>query len=142
VARCVDSGTAADPIDPIIRSAQQYVSELYPNGTRQRRHRAREFLLCVGQGAHAKHQFQAGDTVSGDARPVVEPRLETVEFYKIGNLKSGDGRMTKKRPCRLLGAEFHRRFQSTGNATIGDLQPEPTRKGAHAAFRDARWRSS
>jgi hypothetical protein len=48
---------------------------------------AREFLLGVGQGAHAEHQFRAGDTVSGDALPVVDPRLEMVEFYKIGNLK-------------------------------------------------------
>ncbi len=46
-----------------------------------------EFLLGVGQGAHARHQFRAGDTVSADALPVVDPRLETVEFYKIGNLK-------------------------------------------------------
>jgi len=48
---------------------------------------AREFLVGVGQGGHARHQFRAGDTVSGDALPVVDPRLETVEFYKIGNLK-------------------------------------------------------
>ena len=48
---------------------------------------AREFRLGVGQGAHAKHQFRVGDTVSGDALPVADPRLETVEFYKVGNLK-------------------------------------------------------
>jgi hypothetical protein len=48
---------------------------------------AREFRLGVGQGAHAKHQFRVGDSVSGDALPVADPRLETVEFYKIGNLK-------------------------------------------------------
>jgi Protein of unknown function (DUF3175) len=48
---------------------------------------AREFLVGVGQGAHDRHQFRAGDTVSGDALPVVDPRLETVEFYKISNLK-------------------------------------------------------
>lgn len=50
---------------------------------------AREFRVGVGQGAHAKHQFRVGDTVSGDALPVADPRLETVEFYKIGNLKVG-----------------------------------------------------
>ena len=48
---------------------------------------AGEFLLGVGQGAHAKHHFRAGDTVPGDALPVADPRLETVEFYKVGNLK-------------------------------------------------------
>jgi len=34
-----------------------------------------------------KHQFQVGDTVSGEALPVADPRLETVEFYKVSNLK-------------------------------------------------------
>ncbi len=47
----------------------------------------REFLIGVGEGAHAKHQFRVGDTVSGDALPVADPRLETVEFYKITNLR-------------------------------------------------------
>jgi len=46
-----------------------------------------EFRLGVGQTAHGKHQFRVGDSVSGDALPVADPRLETVEFYKIGNLK-------------------------------------------------------
>jgi len=48
---------------------------------------AREFLVCVGEGAHAKQPFQVGDTVSGEAVPVADPRLETVEFYKVSNLK-------------------------------------------------------
>jgi len=48
---------------------------------------AREFLIGVGEGAHAKHHFQAGDTISGDALPLADSRLETVEFYKISNLK-------------------------------------------------------
>ena len=41
----------------------------------------------MGEGAHAKHQFQVGDTVSDEALPVADPRLETVEFYKVSNLK-------------------------------------------------------
>jgi hypothetical protein len=36
----------------------------------------REFLVGVGEGAHAKHQFQVGDTVSGEALPVADPGLE------------------------------------------------------------------
>jgi len=48
---------------------------------------SREFRLGVGQGAHGKRQFRVGDSVSGYALPVADPRLETVEFYKIGNLK-------------------------------------------------------
>ncbi len=47
----------------------------------------REFLVGVGEGAHAKHNFRAGDAVSGDALPVADAHLETVEFYKVSNLK-------------------------------------------------------
>jgi hypothetical protein len=49
---------------------------------------AREFLVGVGQGAHTKHQLQAGNAVSGNALPVADPRLETVELYKVSKLKS------------------------------------------------------
>ncbi len=49
---------------------------------------AREFLVGVGEGAYTKHQFRAGDTVSGAALPVADPRLETVEFYKVSNLET------------------------------------------------------
>ena len=48
---------------------------------------ARDSLLGVGEGAHAKHHFRVGNTASGDALPLADPRLETVEFYKISNLK-------------------------------------------------------
>ncbi len=47
----------------------------------------REFLVGVGEGAHARHHFQVGDTVSAEALPVADPRLETVELYKVSNLK-------------------------------------------------------
>ena len=50
---------------------------------------AREFLVGVGQGAHTKHHFRAGNAVSGDALPVADLRLETVEFYKVSKLKVG-----------------------------------------------------
>lgn len=49
----------------------------------------REFLVGVGQGSHTKHQFRVGNAVSGDALPVPDPRLETVEFYKVSKLKVG-----------------------------------------------------
>jgi hypothetical protein len=48
---------------------------------------AREFLVGVGEGAHAKHQFRVHDIVTGEALPVADPRLETVEFYKVSDLK-------------------------------------------------------
>jgi len=50
---------------------------------------AREFLVGVGQGAHSKHQFRAGTAISGVALSVPDPRLETVEFYKVSDLKVG-----------------------------------------------------
>jgi hypothetical protein len=50
---------------------------------------AREFLVAVGQAAHAKHQFQAAAVVSGDALPVPDARLETAEFYEVSKLKVG-----------------------------------------------------
>lgn len=49
----------------------------------------KEFIVGVGEGAHAKHQFRAGDTVSGEALPVADPRMETVEFYKLSNVEIG-----------------------------------------------------
>jgi len=48
---------------------------------------SREFLAGIGKGAHAKHQFQAGDIVSGTSELVADSRLEAVEFYKASGLK-------------------------------------------------------
>ena len=48
---------------------------------------SREFLVGIGKGAHAKHQFQAGDIVSGMSEPVADSRIEAVEFYKASSLK-------------------------------------------------------
>jgi hypothetical protein len=50
---------------------------------------AREFLVGIGQGAHTKHHFRAGNAVSGDAQTVPDPHFETVEFCKVSNLKVG-----------------------------------------------------
>jgi len=50
---------------------------------------AREFLVGVVQGAHTKHHFRAGSAVSGDALPVPDARLETVQFYRASKLKVG-----------------------------------------------------
>lgn len=48
---------------------------------------SREFLVGVGESAQAKHHFRAGQNVTGDALPVADPRMETVEFYKVSNLR-------------------------------------------------------
>jgi hypothetical protein len=47
----------------------------------------REFLVGVGKGAQAKHMLRVGDTVSGLCERVEDPRMETVEFYKVSELK-------------------------------------------------------
>lgn len=47
----------------------------------------RETLVAVGEVAHAKHQFRAGDHASGEGIPVADPRTETAEFYKTSKLK-------------------------------------------------------
>jgi len=47
----------------------------------------REFLVGIGKAAHVKHQFRAGDVVSGKAQPVADEKTEPAEFYKAGGLK-------------------------------------------------------
>jgi len=47
----------------------------------------REFTVGIGKAAQAKHQFRAGDILSGKAQPVADARLEPVEFYKASGLK-------------------------------------------------------
>ena len=46
-----------------------------------------EFMIAIGKAAQAKHRFQAGMEVSGQAVPVPDPRLETAGFYKASGLK-------------------------------------------------------
>ena len=47
----------------------------------------KEFVVGIGKVAQAKHGFCAGDTVSGMSHPVLDNRLEIVEFYKTSKLK-------------------------------------------------------
>ena len=47
----------------------------------------REFLVAVGEGARAKHQFRTGFLVGGEGAYVTDPRLETAELYKVSKLK-------------------------------------------------------
>jgi hypothetical protein len=46
-----------------------------------------EFSVAIGKGAHSKHAFRVGDTVSGVSEPVADPRLETAQFYKTSKLR-------------------------------------------------------
>lgn len=47
----------------------------------------RDFVVAVGEKAHADHQFRVGDRVSGEGVPVADPRMETAELYKVSRLK-------------------------------------------------------
>ena len=47
----------------------------------------REFSVGIGPGAQQKHGFRVGTYVFGGAEPVLDPRLEPVEFYKAVRLR-------------------------------------------------------
>ncbi len=46
----------------------------------------RQFSVAIGKAAQAKHQFMAGDMVSGVSYPVTDSRMEAAEFYKASAL--------------------------------------------------------
>lgn len=48
---------------------------------------AGEFLVGIGAAAQAKHQFRAGDVVSGRSEPVANEKLEPVGYYKTAGLQ-------------------------------------------------------
>jgi hypothetical protein len=101
---------------------------------------AREFLVGVGQGAHTKHHFRAGNAVSGDALPIPDPRLETVEFYKVSNLRVGLPEAEDEAPPPPW-RHVPPRLRSTASAAIGDLPREPSGRSAGTASGDAGCRS-
>lgn len=45
------------------------------------------FLIGVGKGAHAKHQFVIGLELNGVSVPVSDPRLEIAGFYNTSQIK-------------------------------------------------------
>lgn len=47
----------------------------------------KDFSIGIGKAAHEKHQFKAGEVISGECVPVGDERLEPVEFYKVSKLK-------------------------------------------------------
>ena len=47
----------------------------------------RHFLVGVGRAAHHKHQFEAGQDITGQAEPVADPKSEPVEFYRTSRLR-------------------------------------------------------
>jgi hypothetical protein len=47
----------------------------------------RRFTVRIGPGAHAKHQFRAGDRVCGVAQAPAAPEAETADLYKASALR-------------------------------------------------------
>jgi hypothetical protein len=47
----------------------------------------RSFLVAIGKAAQAKHGFQVGDEVSGEADTAANAKTEVAEFYKTAKLK-------------------------------------------------------
>ena len=47
----------------------------------------RTLVIGIGKGAQAKHQFRAGDSVSGKSEVVPDARTEVAEYYKTSELK-------------------------------------------------------
>ncbi len=47
----------------------------------------REFSVGIGKAAQEKHQFKIGDVVKGDSHPILDERIEIVEFYKTSKLE-------------------------------------------------------
>lgn len=46
-----------------------------------------EFLIGIGKAAQAKHQFRIGDEIRGRSAPIINPKLEAVDYYKTVGLK-------------------------------------------------------
>lgn len=49
-----------------------------------------ELGVAIGKAAQEKQRFRAFDVVSGEAEPVVDPDLETADYYKASKLKVVD----------------------------------------------------
>lgn len=50
-----------------------------------------EFLVAIGKGAHGKHKFKKGMTLSGLSVPVNDPRMEVSGFYKTSKIEIEGG---------------------------------------------------
>lgn len=48
---------------------------------------AKEFVAAIGKAAQEKHQFRAGDRVSGKGEHVLDMRTEAADIYKVSGLK-------------------------------------------------------
>ena len=46
-----------------------------------------ELSIGIGMGSQEKHQFRVGMTISGACSPVLDPAIESVEYYRASQLK-------------------------------------------------------
>jgi len=47
----------------------------------------RDFTVGIGKAAQLKHEFCAGEEISGQSYPVPVPKLESVEYYRTSGLR-------------------------------------------------------
>lgn len=82
----------------------------------------REFTIAIGNGAHDKHAFKAGDEVSGEAVPVVDTQTETAEFYKASRLnivhRSAEDKTTTTPPFLGIPPALET-YRSRGHRRLG-----------------------
>jgi len=48
---------------------------------------AKELVAAIGKAAQEKHQFRAGDRVSGKGEQVLDARTEAADLYKVSGLR-------------------------------------------------------
>jgi hypothetical protein len=66
---------------------------------------AREFSVGIGSSVQARHEFRAGDEVSGEAVAAPDPQTEPAEFYKASALRVlARGAQASVAPPPWLGA--------------------------------------
>jgi len=70
----------------LIKGVIDYVEREFPDRAEQD-NSVKIFSVGIGKAAQEKHQFCAGDEVSGECVSVADERLEPVEFYKVSKLK-------------------------------------------------------
>ncbi|HKL58982.1 MAG TPA: hypothetical protein VJ863_03705 [Sphaerochaeta sp.] len=46
-----------------------------------------ELSIGIGMGSQEKHQFRVGMTISGSCSSVLDPDVESVEYYRVSKLK-------------------------------------------------------
>lgn len=89
---------------------------------------AREFVVAIGRGAQAKHQFRFGDQVAGRGEPVTNPRLETADSYKASELRvlsRNDGSLSGSPPFQGIPPDL-RVYRERGHRRLNRRTYETT----------------